>query len=165
MKRALLLGVLMACHGSDAAKTKSGSACSGKLDELARFYEAAAADNASATRRMALHDPARDAGVHRLPEVAGAAADLSKADVLLVGPDEGALVTAAGDTRPFHGDDFFPDAPDKTRQLVIEIDERVPWQRVEQIRQRLSYGTPYASIAVAYSTRGALAAQAAEGPG
>ena len=76
--------------------------------------------------------------------------------MLLVGPEEAALVTAEGDTRPVHGE-FFPDAPDESRLLVLEIDERVPWQRVEQMRQRLSSGTPYASIAVAYRTKGAFA--------
>jgi hypothetical protein len=153
MRSVLLVGVLAACH-------RSGKTCTAKLDELARFYEAVAADNASATPRAGLRPAAAAVGVDKLPEATGEPADLSKADVLLVGPTDSALVTAEGEARPLHGEEFFPLAPDAKRQLVLEIDERVPWPRVEHVRQRLSAGMPYGSVAVAYRTKGALAGRA-----
>jgi hypothetical protein len=156
MRTVLLIGVVAACHGNGPASTGSasgsGSACATKLDEVARFYNAVADDNASATPPDGLHRGAIEAGVETLAEAAGAPADLTKANVLFVGTRSTVLVEPSGEIRrgasiPYLG------AQDPTRTLAIEIDQRVPWQRVEEVREALG-GAGYAATGVAYRTKG-----------
>jgi biopolymer transport protein ExbD len=165
MVRMLLLGVLIACRSSGPAPaagsaSAGGSTCTATLDELARLYDAVADDNAKATELAELRQAAMAAGVETLPEVTGAPADLAKADVLLVGTTAIVLVSASGEVqRRDLGDDIDDlGAPDASRPLVLEIDARVPWRRVEQVRQALRRtDAPYATVGVAYRVKGALA--------
>jgi hypothetical protein len=165
MRRWVLLGALVGCHGGSPASTAgsaggSGTTCAAKLDELARFYDAVAADNATATPRAPLGQAAIAAGVDALPEATGQPVDLRNADVLLVGPAAIVLVPIAGDVRRLDtgGTLEHVDAPPDHRALVIEIDGRVPWQRVEEVREMLGKtDRPYPSIGVAYSVKGARA--------
>jgi PAS domain-containing protein len=154
MRSVLLVGVLVACRGSE-----SGS-CAAKLDELARFYDAVAADNATVVQRPALQQAAVETDVRHVPAATGAAVDLRNADVLFVGPAAVELVGISGEIRRIEGTSTLDGVPDH-RPLVIEIDERVPWQRVEEVRQLLGKtDRPYPSVGVAYRVDGARSGRA-----
>jgi hypothetical protein len=153
MKLAGVVLVLGACHGG-----KSQSSCTAKLADLATFYDAVAADNARPEPPSALRMAEMEAGFEELPLAAGAAADLSKADVLVVGTIGIELISASGERGHLvTGDMWGVELPDPASQLVLFIDERVPWQKVEDVRQHLKTATGYASIGVAYRSKGALA--------
>ena len=152
MKLAGVVLVLGACHGS-----KSQSSCTAKLADLAKFYDAVAADNARPAP-PALHEAGIEAGFDKLPLATGAPADLSKADVLVVGKIGIELVSASGERGRLVTDDVWGlESPDEARELVLYIDEGVPWQKVEKVREDLKTGTGYASIGVAYRSDGARA--------
>jgi hypothetical protein len=153
MKLAGVVLVLGACHGS-----KSQSSCTAKLADLATFYDAVAADNARPQPPSALRMAEMEAGFEKLPLAAGAPADLSKADVLVVGKIGIELVSASGERGRLVTDDVWGlESPDEARELVLYIDEGVPWQKVEKVREDLKTGTGYASIGVAYRSDGARA--------
>jgi hypothetical protein len=157
MKLASVVLVLGACHGS-----KSQSSCTAKLADLAKFYDAVAADNARPQPPSALRIAEMEAGFEKLPLAAGAPADLSKADVLVVGKIGIELVSASGERGRLVTDDVWGlESPDEARELVLYIDEGVPWQKVEKVREDLKTGTGYASIGVAYRAQGARAGRTA----
>jgi hypothetical protein len=166
MRSSLLLALLVACHGSGPAPptgSASGSApsCAAKLDQLATFYEAVAADNAKVRPRPGLRQAELEAGVEALPEAPGAPADLSDDDLLLVGPTAVELVSISGEARRLDGGGMLDHVDSSTsgaRTLVLEIDESMPWQRVEDVRAVLGKtDRPYPTVAVAYRTQGARA--------
>jgi hypothetical protein len=164
MRSSLLLGLVAACHGSATTASGSAGACTAKLDELARFYDAVAADNATVRPRPGLRETELEAGVRDVPEATGAPHDLSDDDLLLVGPEAVELVGISGEVKRLDGGgmldhvDSFTSGP---RTLVLEIDERVPWRRVEEVREMLGKtDRPYPTVAVAYRTQGARAGRA-----
>jgi hypothetical protein len=163
MNRLAVAVLLAACHGkAPPATTGSATSCAGKLDELARFYEAVAADNETVKPHAGLDNATIEADMRTLPAATGAPADLSQADVLLVGTLDAVLVSSAGEIVPRVN---HLEAPDASRALVLEIDERVPWQRVEEVRQILGRtDNRYHAVAVAYRTQHALAGRAPPHP-
>lgn len=129
--------VVVGCRGSTHSAGVNASACAPKLVELAKLYDAVAADNATPS----ISDRLESARVHvrHLPAIpSGAPADLSKADVLVVGPVENELVKGDGTS------------------LVLAIDADTPWSRIADTLQQLTFEHA-TNVSVAYTTHGALA--------
>ncbi|MBV8757563.1 MAG: hypothetical protein JO257_09820 [Deltaproteobacteria bacterium] len=127
----LAVGCRSGSHPGEGSATRP--ACSPQLTELAKFYEAVAAENAvpSISARI------ETSRVRHVPELgSGAAVDTSHATLLLVDPSGSTLVT--GDSGA----------------VVLVIDAATPWSHVEDVLRTVA---PSASVSVAYRVKGAFA--------
>lgn len=133
-----MLVVVVGCHGSSHSEGSGNrTTCAPRLVELSHFYEAVAADNA--TPGIAERLERARVRIDHLPGIpSGAAADLSKADLLLVGVTENELVKGDGSS------------------LVLVIDRDVPWSRIADTLHDLRRDDAK-NVSVAYKVRGAFA--------
>ena len=130
--------VVVGCRGSTHSEGVNASACAPKLVELAKFYDAVAADSATPSLSDRLESAAH-VHVRHLPAIpSGAPADLSKADVLVVGPFENELLKGDGTS------------------LVLAIDADTPWSRIADTLHELTIEHA-TNVSVAYTTHGAFA--------
>ena len=133
---ACVVAVVVGCRGASHSGG-AGKECGPKLRELAKFYEAVAADNAMPAFSERIETST--VRVRDLPSIgSGAPADVSQATLVVIGPDDTSHIPGDGSA------------------TVLFIDGATPWSRIADALHDL-VRDDVKNISVAYKVHGAFA--------